>query len=118
MYPQDKNTFLCIFSERLRCAMNKKQFTQNQLANYVNIRQTTISDYLAGKVVPGADVFLRLAYHLDTTADYLAGLTPNDLAQHQPLDKTTALEKENALLKERLKTLGIAIRSVLDKYEC
>lgn len=113
MYPQDKNTFLSIFSKRLRSAMDNKCLTQKQLADYVKIRQTTISDYLAGKVVPGADVFLRLATHLDTTPEYLSGSTDD-----YPCSSYTNLESENAILKDRLKSLSSAIRAVLDKYEC
>ncbi len=116
MYPQDKNTFIHIFSTRLRTAMEANNMKQKDLADIVGVRQTTVSDYLNMKVVPAADVFLRIAAALGVAADYLAGVNPDAPPPEPTCDLNLA--RENAILQERLKTLGAAIRAVLDDYKC
>lgn len=54
--------------------MNAKHLTQSKLGEIVKIRQTTISDYLNGKSVPSADVFMRIAFALEMPMDWFCGI--------------------------------------------
>lgn len=49
--------------------------TQKDLADYLNITQTTYSKYELGKINIPIDVFLRLADYYDVSVDYLLGRT-------------------------------------------
>ena len=65
---------LNIFALRLTNLMGIKNYTQQALADLVNVKRQTISQYLAGYTFPTLPVLLSLAKHLDTSLDYLCGL--------------------------------------------
>ncbi len=60
-----------------RIAFRRKQLgmTQEELAERVGTSQRQISKYETGKQDPTGDVIIALAFALDTTADWLLGLT-------------------------------------------
>lgn len=64
-------------SERLRRRRKQLRLSQEALAEIANIDQTQISRYEKGKNEPGADVLASLANALNTTTDWLLGLTEN-----------------------------------------
>ncbi len=109
---QEKNTFINIFSSRLRSEMKTKGLTQSALAEVVKIRQTSISDYINGKAVPSAEVFYRISLALGVPMEALAGADDKTTAQSKH-----SLAQENAMLKERIKALTTGIRAVLDKFD-
>ena len=47
--------------------------TQTQLANYLNVKQTTYSKYELGKINVPVEVLIKLADYYDVTIDYLVG---------------------------------------------
>lgn len=49
--------------------------TQKELADYLNVTQTTYSKYELGKINIPVDVFIRLADYYDVSVDYLLGRT-------------------------------------------
>lgn len=51
--------------------------TQQELADYLNVKQTTYSKYELGKINIPIEVFLKLADYYDVTVDYLLGRTSN-----------------------------------------
>lgn len=51
--------------------------TQQELATYLNIKQTTYSKYELGKINIPVEVFIKLADYYDVTVDYLLGRTSN-----------------------------------------
>lgn len=51
--------------------------TQQELAEYLNVKQTTYSKYELGKINIPIEVFLKLADYYDVTVDYLLGRTTN-----------------------------------------
>ncbi|MBR5509862.1 MAG: helix-turn-helix transcriptional regulator [Lachnospiraceae bacterium] len=51
--------------------------TQNELANYLNIKQTTYSKYELGKINIPIEVFIKLADYYHVSVDYLLGRTSN-----------------------------------------
>lgn len=48
---------------------------QQELADYLNIKQTTYSKYELGKINIPIEVFIKLSNYYDVSIDYLAGLT-------------------------------------------
>ena len=70
---QEKNTFLHIFSLRLKAAMQRKELNQSKLAALVGVRQTTISDYVNAKAVPAADILFRIAQITGKPMEWFCG---------------------------------------------
>ena len=48
---------------------------QVQLAEYLNVKQTTYSKYELGKINVPVDVLIKLADYYDVSIDYLVGRT-------------------------------------------
>ena len=48
---------------------------QQELANYLNVKQTTYSKYELGKINIPIEVFMKLADYYDVSVDYLLGRT-------------------------------------------
>ncbi len=61
--------------KRLRDMREDKDLTQSQMADLLNIHQTTYSDYEIGKLNVPIEVFIKLAKFYGTSIDFLAGLT-------------------------------------------
>ena len=49
---------------------------QQELADYLNVKQTTYSKYELGKINIPIEVFIKLADYYDVSIDYIAGRTP------------------------------------------
>lgn len=49
--------------------------TQQELAEYLHVKQTTYSKYELGKINIPIEVFIELADYYDVTVDYLLGRT-------------------------------------------
>jgi len=64
-----------MFAERLKVAREVKGWSQNNLAQKLEMNTAQIWRYEAGKALPSADVLKRLAEILECSADYLLGLT-------------------------------------------
>lgn len=56
----------------LREDNDKKQI---ELANYLNVKQTTYSKYELGKINIPIEIFIKLADYYDVSVDYLIGRT-------------------------------------------
>ena len=56
----------------LRADNDKKQI---ELANYLNVKQTTYSKYELGKINVPIEIFIKLADYYDVSVDYLLGRT-------------------------------------------
>ena len=56
----------------LREDHDKKQI---ELANYLNVKQTTYSKYELGKINIPIEIFIKLADYYDVSVDYLLGRT-------------------------------------------
>lgn len=79
--------------DRLRKRRKKKQLTQKQLADILNLTQSMICEYETGKSVPSLKTLPRLAVALNTSVDYLLGVTDSP----QPAafgDAVTETEKD------------------------
>ena len=68
------------FIERLEKLLKDKSISQKELAETINIRRPTISDWKRNKTFPYADIAVEIACILDTTVEYLiTGKSPTDI---------------------------------------
>lgn len=59
--------------ERLKTARKKYGYTQQNVADILNMKRATYAKYENGQAVPPADVFVRLATMYGIHVDYLIG---------------------------------------------
>lgn len=59
--------------ERIRNEREDRDITQQQMAEYLNIHQTTYSDYELGNLNIPIPVLIKIADLFDTSIDYLVG---------------------------------------------
>ena len=52
----------------------ENNLSQKQVAEYLNIKQNTYSQYESGKRQLPIDVLISLAHYYNTTTDYILGL--------------------------------------------
>ena len=63
--------------ENIRNLREDHDKTQKELADYLNIKQTTYSKYELGKINIPVEVFIKLADFYNVSVDYLLGRTKN-----------------------------------------
>lgn len=61
--------------ENIRNLREDNDKTQKELADYLNIKQTTYSKYELGKINIPVEVFIKLADFYNVSVDYLLGRT-------------------------------------------
>ena len=61
--------------ENIRNLREDHDKIQVELANYLNVKQTTYSKYELGKINIPIEVFIKLADYYDVSIDYLVGIT-------------------------------------------
>ena len=69
-----------MYRNRLRDLREDRDLKQTALADYLQIHQTTYSDYELGKLNVPINVLHALADYYDTSIDYLLGRTPEKKA--------------------------------------
>ena len=60
---------------RIRDLRQDADKSQQELANYLNVHQTTYSDYELGKLDIPTGILIKLADYYATSVDYLLGRT-------------------------------------------
>lgn len=63
--------------ERIRNLREDHDIRQAQMAEFLQVHQTTYSDYELGNLNIPIDVLIKLAKFYGTSIDYLVGLTDN-----------------------------------------
>lgn len=111
---QEKNMWISVFSARLRSAMKANLLTQSKLAEITKIRQTTVSDYLNGKTVPAADVFMRLAQALGVSMEWLCGQDTEGSEMINEMQAKKEVMRLKAKLRNARKTLEGAYELALE----
>ena len=61
--------------ENIRNLREDNDKTQQEVADYLNVKQTTYSKYELGKINIPIDVFIKLADYYGVSVDYLVGRT-------------------------------------------
>lgn len=92
------------FSERLR-KMREKKYSQEELADMLNVSNITISRWENGAQEPRAKKLTELARILGTTTTYLLGDTDMPLDEHSDtanLSETISVPKDNDTAKKEL----------------
>lgn len=72
----------------LREDNDKKQI---ELANYLNVKQTTYSKYELGKINIPIEIFIKLADYYDVSVDYLLGRTKEKNCRCLKSDRQTKI---------------------------
>lgn len=75
------------FAERLKELRKRKNISQADLANMIQVHFTQVSRYERGETKPNAEAMTKLAKALDTTVDYLMNGSTDDVAIEAGLDK-------------------------------
>lgn len=68
---ENKQGEVLMIFERIRNFREDSDKKQQELADYLNIKQTTYSKYELGKVNIPVEVFIKLADYYDVSVDYL-----------------------------------------------
>ena len=61
--------------ENIRNLREDNDKTQQEVADYLNVKQPTYSKYELGKINIPVDVFIKLADYYGVSVDYLVGRT-------------------------------------------
>jgi len=69
--------------ERIRALREDRDLKQRQLADYLNVDQSTYSDYETGELNVPIPVLIKLSAFYNTSTDYILNLTDNQ----KPYDK-------------------------------
>ncbi len=64
-------------NENLRDLREDHDLNQSQIADILNIAQTTYSDYERGKINIPIDVLKQLSIYFNTSIDYILDMTDN-----------------------------------------
>lgn len=95
--------------ERIVFLRQERDISQKELANMIQIPPTSLSRYENNQYEPKAEIIFRLAHALNTTADFLLGLSdiyerPND--KQNSLLSLTAQEHHLVSLYRKLTSLN------------
>lgn len=85
--------------ENLRIIREKRNLNQLKVAMNVGVSQEMISSYENGKCYPLGETLIKLAKYLDTSTDYLLGLT-DDPTPARFMDVSHLSEDEIELLHQ------------------
>ena len=89
------------FVNRLRTAMDRAELKQAQLAEKIGAPRSAMSQYLAGKNLPGEERLEAMAQALGCSAGFLRGDEPDEAAERLP-----ALPRKNISTAAAARCLG------------
>ena len=111
------------FAERLKMLRESKGLKQQELANLLFLKQSTISAYERNKIQPTPDTLNQLADFFNVTVDYLLGRPNKEKDQFEQVIDTTIdeLKNEDTLLfmkngeidEETARLLKIAMKNAI-----
>ena len=100
--PADKS-YLYGLGDKLRILREAKHLKQSQVAKYLGISTTAVSEYESEIKTPSLEVFARLVAYYDISADYLIGISKDNLLKSLTLEQVDVIyrliehfKKENA----------------------
>lgn len=83
---------MSIIGQRIKYLRESANLTQIELANILNIQNSTLSQYETGLRTPSDEVKIRIAKYFSVSLDYLMGIN-NDLEENQDhQEKTNEIE--------------------------
>ena len=88
------------FSARLRAELDKPVRTNRSVAAAIRVRESTISDWLAGRKMASLQNFIDLADHLRVSLDYLAGRVDEPGGRFGEGEAATTLARIEAVMDD------------------
>lgn len=79
--------------ERIAARRDELGLKQYQVAEMIGVTKTTMSKYENNVNIPNADILARLASVLQTSADYLCGITDNSAPMGEKWICTDSVDK-------------------------
>ena len=86
------------FSERLMFLLENADMTQTELADKIGISKQSLYKYLRCGCEPRAEIIAKMALVLQTSADFLVGLTSDYSPIVRDKKKEESKEKDNQIL--------------------
>ena len=86
------------FSERLMFLLENADMTQTELADKIGISKQSLYKYLRCGCEPRAEIIAKMALVLQTSADFLVGLTNDYSPVVRDKKKEESKEKDNQIL--------------------
>lgn len=96
-----------IFNERLRKKRIENGFTQQQIADDINVNRVTYTNWEKGKREPNFENLIKLASILGTTTSYLLGETDREPKSLE--GKSTLNKEDKEVLAQQLMDTGVAL---------
>ena len=88
------------FNERLKEIRLKRELTQEELAQKINISSSSISLYERGDREPNLTTLINISKTLNVSTDYLLGLTDIESSSSHQISKDGIRELIEIFLKE------------------
>lgn len=95
------------FPERLRKLRKKRGLTIKDFSKEINVAASTVSMYESGHREPNIDMILMLCKELDTTSDYLLGLSEvNNKSTTDNSKLIYSLNEELGIYKDKINLIS------------
>ncbi len=105
-------------SERIHNIIDDKDIRQKALAKKLNINYSTFNAYMTGRHMFPCDVLAQIALELDTTTDYLLGLTKTPLRPfHVSPAERQFLQGMRSLTPQQKELLHQTLRLMLEQNQ-
>lgn len=86
----EKATIGAILKKRVK----EKGYTQQEFADVVGVKYSTLRKYMSGKAAYSYELLLLFSEHLDCSVDYLLGLSKSPIKEHHEISEQTRLSEE------------------------
>lgn len=96
-----------IFIKRLMELMEEKNLTQVALAEKIGTTNVTISRYVSGERMPRLEIIGKMAEVLNTSVDYLVGLSNQKYATSNTASIGSLVNKDVIEIHQKLDSLGV-----------
>lgn len=115
--------FMNDWNDRLKMRMKERKTTQEELATILDISQSSVGHYVAGRRNPRKDVLEKIADELEVSMDWLLGKTelpPIDKRDFFPVPILSAVLAANSLVNllggdDEMEVTPISTKWILDK---
>lgn len=65
------------FGDKLKSLRKSRNLTQEELASKINVSKWAVASYEQGRTSPSIEVLIRICETLDTSSDYMLGISDN-----------------------------------------
>lgn len=101
------------FVNRMIKLRERRGLTQEELAVLIGRSQGHISDMEKGRRGPSLEILAKLAKALETSTDYLLGVT-DDFKPYSDLDDQAVIGTNNSKQRQRIQEIGELVRDMPD----